>query len=66
MNSLHTLSAYKNNNTERTVHTLSVARDQALREQLSLGRLLDAPNAVLFVFGRTSCTQTVHLIIFCQ
>ena len=50
MNSLHTLSAYKNNNTERTVHTLSVVRDQALREQLSLGRLLDAPNAVCCSF----------------
>ena len=44
MNSLHTLSAYKNNNTERTVHTLSMARDRALREQLSVGRLLVAPN----------------------
>ena len=50
MNSLHTLRAYKNNNTERTVHTLSVAHNRALREQLSVGRLLVAPNTVCCSF----------------
>ena len=64
MNSQREASASKNNNTERTVQSLSVTPNNRV-DFLRVWHSLDAQYTLRCYFGRTHCVQNVHLIIFC-
>ena len=64
MNSLHSVSASKNDNTQHTAQLISIrwvtAHAMVVRDAYDC-----AVCCILLLFGHTDCVQTVHLIIFC-